>query len=135
MARPFLYALPTVEPPRLWIVRHGETSWARLGRHTSRTDVALTPAGRDDGRRVGAALAGARFALVLSSPRRRALDTARLAGYGDRVEVTDDLAEWDYGADEGRTTIEMICAVFESQRTGGPVQWPLKTRVNPLSLL
>jgi predicted dehydrogenase len=37
--------------------------------------------------------------------------------------------------DEGRTTIEMICAAFESHRTGGPVQWPLKTRVNPLSLL
>lgn len=36
---------------------------------------------------------------------------------------------------EGRTTIEMICAVFESHRIGGPVNFPLKTRENPLSLL
>ena len=96
-----------MEPPRLWIVRHGETTWARLGRHTSRTDVPLTKSGREDAGRIGEALAGARFALVLSSPRRRALDTARLAGFGDRVEVTDDLVEWDYGADEGRTTAEI----------------------------
>jgi len=44
---------------------------------------------------------------VLSSPRSRALDTARLAGFGDRLEVSDDLREWDYGADEGRTTPEI----------------------------
>lgn len=35
---------------------------------------------------------------------------------------------------EGRTTIEMIAAVFESQRVGQRVDMPLKTRVNPLSL-
>ena len=96
-----------MEPPKLWIVRHGETTWARLGRHTSRTDVPLTKGGRDDARRIGRLLADHEFALVLSSPKRRALDTARLAGFGDRVEVTDDLLEWDYGADEGRTTLEI----------------------------
>ena len=42
-------------------------------------------------------------ALVLSSPRRRAVDTAKLAGL-TVDEITDDLAEWDYGAYEGRTT-------------------------------
>jgi len=89
---------------RLWIVRHGETTWARLGRHTSRTDVPLTARGRDEARRLGDDLAGQRFALVLSSPRQRALETARLAGFADQVEVTDDLVEWDYGADEGLTT-------------------------------
>jgi len=93
-----------MDQPRLWIVRHGETTWARLGRHTSRTDVPLTRTGRDDARLLGEALARERFTLVLSSPRKRALDTARLAGFGDRVEVSDDLVEWDYGADEGRTT-------------------------------
>jgi probable phosphoglycerate mutase len=90
--------------PRLWIVRHGETTWARQGRHTSRTDVPLTKRGRDEARALGDDLAGQPFALVLSSPRRRALETARLAGFGDAVEVTDDLGEWGYGADEGRTT-------------------------------
>jgi len=36
---------------------------------------------------------------------------------------------------EGRMTVEMIAAVFESQRTGCPVTFPLKTRENPLTLL
>ena len=90
--------------PKLWIVRHGETTWARLGRHTSHTDIRLTARGREDGMAVGRRLAGKKFGLVLSSPLSRALDTARLAGFGDRVEVTDDLGEWDYGVDEGRTT-------------------------------
>ena len=36
---------------------------------------------------------------------------------------------------EARMTIEMIASVFESQRVGGPVKLPLKTRANPLSLL
>jgi len=93
--------------PKLWIVRHGETTWARLGRHTSHTDVPLTARGRSEGEDVGRRLAGKAFTLVLSSPMSRALDTARLAGFGDRVEVTEDLREWDYGADEGRTTSQL----------------------------
>ncbi len=36
---------------------------------------------------------------------------------------------------EARQVIEMIAAVFESQRIGGPVSFPLTTRVNPLTLL
>lgn len=39
------------------------------------------------------------------------------------------------GVYEARNTIEMICAVFESHGTGNPVELPLKTRMNPLSLL
>lgn len=34
-----------------------------------------------------------------------------------------------------RDVTEMIAAVFESHRIGGPVELPLKTRVNPLTLL
>jgi probable phosphoglycerate mutase len=46
------------------------------------------------------------FALVLTSPLRRARDTATLAGFPD-AEVCDDLLEWDYGDDEGRTSGEI----------------------------
>ena len=45
------------------------------------------------------------FALVLSSPRRRAVDTARLAGYDPELEP--DLVELDYGPYEGLTTPEI----------------------------
>ncbi len=96
-----------IDRPRLWLVRHGETEWARLGRHTGRTDIPLTDRGRAEAAALATRLAGREFAEVLSSPLSRALETARLAGFADRVETDDDLLEWDYGADEGRTTPEI----------------------------
>lgn len=95
---------PDARPPELWIVRHGETAWSRTGQHTGRTDVPLTPAGEQQAAALRGRLGVRRFALVLSSPLRRAWDTCRLAGLGDAARATDDLLEWDYGAYEGRTT-------------------------------
>jgi broad specificity phosphatase PhoE len=86
------------------LVRHGETEWSRAGKHTGRTDVPLTPAGRKQAEAVGAALRDREFARVLTSPLGRAAETARLAGFGDRAEEREALREWDYGEYEGRTT-------------------------------
>jgi broad specificity phosphatase PhoE len=95
---------PSVKPPQVVLVRHGETEWSRNGRHTGITDLALTEEGEVRARAVGPVIAERTFGLVLSSPRRRAMRTAELAGYGDRIETTEDLAEFDYGAYEGLTT-------------------------------
>lgn len=89
------------------LVRHGETDWSRAGRHTGRTDVPLTEAGRREAGMVAARLRGAHFATVLSSPLQRAFETCRLAGFGEVAGVRDDLLEWHYGAYEGRTTSEI----------------------------
>jgi len=89
------------------LVRHGETDWSRVGKHTGRTDIPLTESGRQEAKTVGAALAKRRFALVLTSPLARAVETCRLAGLGDAAAERDDLREWDYGAYEGRTTAEI----------------------------
>ena len=89
---------------RVVVVRHGETEWSRSGRHTGRTDVPLTGAGREAAARLAVPLARWSFALVLTSPRQRARDTAALAGFGAVVRIDDDLCEWDYGEYEGRTT-------------------------------
>ncbi len=90
----------------VWLVRHGETEWARLGRHTGLTDIPLTETGRAQARAVGGRLAGQHFALVLTSPLSRAAETAALAGFPDAI-ADPDLQEWDYGALEGRTTVEI----------------------------
>jgi probable phosphoglycerate mutase len=52
-------------------------------------------------------LEGQRFALILSSPMKRALETCELAGFGADVTVSDALCEWDYGEYEGLTTREI----------------------------
>ena len=94
---------PELPAMRVVLVRHGETEWSASGKHTSVTDVALTQRGRE----AAASLKGqlGDFALALASPRRRALETARLAGF--EPEVTPDLVELDYGDYEGRTTKEI----------------------------
>jgi broad specificity phosphatase PhoE len=92
---------------QIWLFRHGETEWSRSGQHTGRTDLPLIDEGRQRAEALGRHLAGRPFALVLSSPLVRALDTCRLAGYGDQVQVTDNLREWDYGAYEGRRTVDI----------------------------
>jgi broad specificity phosphatase PhoE len=86
------------------LVRHGETDWSAHMRHTGRTDVPLTEEGRHQAERVGRALRGRRFALVLTSPLKRAAETAWLTGFGELAQARDDLMEWDYGDYEGRTT-------------------------------
>ena len=88
----------------LWLARHGETEWARLGRHTGRTDVPLTDTGRAQAAALGRRLAGHDFALVLTSPLSRAVETTAIAGYGGVAVADRDLREWDYGELEGRLT-------------------------------
>ena len=105
---------------KLVLVRHGQTEWSLSGRHTSTTDIPLTERGREAAGALRERLAGREFALVLASPRIRARETARLAGYTPEIEP--DLAEVDYGDYEGRTTPEI-----RAERPG----WSLWTDGSP----
>jgi probable phosphoglycerate mutase len=106
---------------QIWLVRHGETEWARLGRHTGRTDIPLTELGREQARALGRRLTGHRFALTLTSPLSRAAATATLAGFPAAVPDAN-LLEWDYGALEGLTTAEIRAADADWTIWTGP--WP-----------
>jgi probable phosphoglycerate mutase len=89
------------------VVRHGETEWSANGKHTSRTDLSLTERGQERALALASQLAEWSFALVLTSPLKRARETCELAGLGDVAELCDDLREWDYGEYEGLTTPEI----------------------------
>jgi broad specificity phosphatase PhoE len=87
----------------LILVRHGETEWSRAGKHTGRTDVPLTPAGEKAAAALAPMLARRNIVAVFTSPARRAVTTAALAGL-DNAKPDPDLWEWDYGGYEGLTT-------------------------------
>lgn len=123
--------------PEIVLVRHGETEWSRSGRHTGRTDIPLTEIGRAEAGMLAAKLGAWRFARILSSPLRRALDTCRLAGYEEAAEIRDELVEWDYGAYEGRTTADIRTehpgwTVWNDGAPGGETAEDVGRRVDPV---
>lgn len=89
---------------KIYLLRHGETEWSLSGQHTGVTDLPLTENGRFAARLLKSALAAETFALILTSPLKRARETCELAGFGERAEVDPDLMEWNYGEYEGLTT-------------------------------
>lgn len=98
------------------LVRHGQTEWSANGRHTSHTDLPLTRVGERQAEALRWGLAGRHFGLILCSPRRRARDTANLAGL-DLATVDDDLSEWDYGEYEGLTSQQ----IHDNAIPGNPI--------------
>jgi len=89
---------------QLWLLRHGATEWALNGRHTGSTDLPLLPEGEAEARALVPVLSQQQFAAVFSSPLQRAQRTCELAGLGDRMQICDDIIEWNYGDYEGITT-------------------------------
>lgn len=102
-----LYGRPMTFNGRLILVRHGETEWAKLGRHTGRTDIELTDQGRAEAIAARATLEELEIAAVFSSPLRRARETAEIVGLEPDIVFDDRLLEWDYGPAEGQRSVDM----------------------------
>ncbi len=93
---------------RLHLIRHGETEWSLSGQHTGRTDVALTAHGEAQARALRPVLEHIRFDAIFTSPAVRARRTCELASPGTpKAIVEPDLAEWDYGRYEGKTSSDI----------------------------
>ncbi|HEY3734857.1 MAG TPA: histidine phosphatase family protein [Streptosporangiaceae bacterium] len=90
----------------LILLRHGETEWSIAGKHTGRSDIALTARGEAIAASLAPQVAKRRIQAAFASPARRAARTAELAGLGGATP-DPDLWEWDYGGYEGRTTTEI----------------------------
>ncbi len=125
----------TSEPHNVVLARHGETAWSKAWKHTSYTDVPLTENGRERARLLLPEMAKWDFALVLSSPLIRAVETCRIAGLGDRAQLEPDLVEWNYGEYEGVTTAEIRktvpgWTVFSHPSPGGETPEQVAERVD-----
>jgi probable phosphoglycerate mutase len=95
---------------KLILIRHGETAWSRELKHTGRTDIPLSGAGEAAAAALAADLAARRIVAAFSSPAQRAMRTAELAGLTtvpSGLKTDHDLAEWDYGGYEGRTSSDI----------------------------
>ena len=121
--------------PMVYLMRHGETSWTLTAQHTGRTDLPLNEQGERQAREAGERLAALRIDRILSSPLQRARRTAELAMPHSSVEADDDLMEWDYGAYEGRSTVDIEVArpgwrLFRDGCPGGETLDAVSTRAD-----
>lgn len=92
------------------LLRHGETDWNLAGRLQGREDIPLNARGREQARLSGRALRAGRWDLMLTSPLRRAAETARIVGRTATVPLlvaVPELVERDYGAASGMTRAEI----------------------------
>ncbi|PPQ35273.1 histidine phosphatase family protein [Rhodopila globiformis] len=97
--------LDTSAAINLLFVRHGATDWTRTGRYQGRQDTALSPEGEAEAAGLARSLAGMPIATVISSPLRRARDTAGPIAAAAAVPLALDsrLVELAYGQWEGWT--------------------------------
>jgi len=101
-----------VSPPPerlLFLVRHGETEWNRVGRWQGKTDIPLSDVGRQQARALAAELMGRGIADVHASDLRRAMETAQLIAAALGVaepKVDARLRERGFGCFEGFTREE-----------------------------
>ena len=101
--------------PTIVVTRHGLTSRSRPEQHLGQQiDVGLSDEGRAQAEALAERVAHVKFGRIVSSPLRRALETAELiAGRG--VQTDPRLLEMDYGAWEG-LTYEQIAERFAAER-------------------
>ncbi len=90
---------------RVLLVRHGETDWNVAGKIQGASDIPLNAAGRSQAEALAGKIAagGMRPGIIYSSPLKRALETARIAGRTLGVEViaAPELTELSFGCWEG----------------------------------
>jgi broad specificity phosphatase PhoE len=124
----------------LILVRHGETAVNSEARLQGRVESALTERGQQQAARLATAVAALEPVAVVSSPLRRARETAAAIAVatGLDIEIDDRLTELHYGDWEGARFSELPSDAFDIWRAdptfappGGESLTDLRTRVVP----
>ena len=89
---------------RLYVIRHGETDWNKDHLLAGRTDIPLNDRGRKLAECTSEGLKDVSFDLCISSPLRRAAETAKIVLNNSEIPVIfdDALIEISFGDYEGR---------------------------------
>ncbi|MBW2272910.1 MAG: histidine phosphatase family protein [Deltaproteobacteria bacterium] len=107
---------------RIIVVRHGETEGQSSIRYHGITDVPLSDEGREQIRHLASTLPAEGYDVVVSSPLRRALETAEIIAPSSPVRVEPAFREIDFGRWEGLTAEEIEARdpeLFREWRTRG----------------
>ena len=102
---------------RLILVRHGLSEWNASGRVQGQADPPLSPAGREEARRLGPMVVAQAPEAVVSSDLVRARETAELLGAGP-VETDPRWRESAMGDWTGRAADELL-----ADPSGAFVRW------------
>lgn len=90
----------------IYLLRHGETDWNREGLLQGHTDISLNENGRRQVEDTVRKLCGLEMDYIVSSPLKRALESAKIAASGlhypkERIVVEEMLIERSFGEGEG----------------------------------
>jgi uncharacterized phosphatase len=87
------------------LIRHGETDWNALGKIQGKTDIPLNDTGRKQAEECGAYLNAADYDILVSSPMKRARETAEIINSYLNLPMIEmaDFAERAFGEGEGLT--------------------------------
>lgn len=87
---------------KIYVVRHGETDWNKKGFYQGNTDIPLNEEGKRQALVVKEKLKNIKIDLIISSPLRRAKETAQIISNGEIKLITDSLiVERELGEYEG----------------------------------
>ncbi|HET7312303.1 MAG TPA: bifunctional RNase H/acid phosphatase [Mycobacteriales bacterium] len=122
------WGAPRGTPVHAFLLRHGETPLSTERRFSGRGDPELTDKGVAQAQAAARRFAGREITAVVSSPLRRAAQTAAAVAevVGGVVVTDDDLAETDFGDWEGHTWAEI-----QAQWPDALAQWLKDPSVAP----
>ena len=120
---------------KLYIARHGETTWNLQNKVSGRTDIPLTKKGMEQAQLLAWSAVDKGIEVILSSPLLRARQTAQAVSdaIGVPVEIDERLMELDFGSFEGAPRsdpdFQYTRAQFPTRYPGGESAFMLAHRV------
>ncbi|MDW7616858.1 histidine phosphatase family protein [Peribacillus sp. SIMBA_075] len=113
------------------LVRHGQTDWNALGKLQGQTDIPLNELGKIQARQCGEFLSEEDWDVIISSPLKRARETAEIISNYIEVPVIEKIAfiEKNFGVAEGMTAAERKAAFTDKLYPGQENQDSLRNRL------
>ncbi|MGE7906456.1 histidine phosphatase family protein [Peribacillus sp. NPDC094092] len=113
------------------LVRHGQTDWNALGKLQGQTDIPLNELGKLQARQCGEFLSKDEWDVIISSPLKRARETADIISHYMEVPVIEkvEFIEKNFGVAEGMTAAEREAAFVNKEYPGQENQDALRKRL------